>query len=435
MERTRSASGDGPPAHQRRHACRRDVAVAQARSAPRLFDARPSAGARRLRRDRQASASRAPVLVPMRGHQLNAVAPADSRRRLWHRRVAVVCILGTLLSSRLTAQTLRVRILDSLSSLPVPGAVLSAVDTAGRSVSTVLTSEQGTGLLQVGGAGRYTIAVRRIGFRPFVTGELTIRRGLDTAITLVLLSQRAVLPPARVTAHRQCDAEAPSPSAEAEPLWEEVRKALEATVLTRTGSLVTTEIISVKRLLSTSGRVLRSDSLKLGTRGERPYFARSEDELAESGYVQGNVRSGFRFFAPDEYVLLSDGFANRHCLSMAGSVRRDSRGVQLGVSFEPRRTNLHPDIRGTIWVDSASSELRQVEFVYVNVSPSPAVNGASGEVRFERTTGGAWIVSQWAIRMPRFPLSNIVRGGTALEGYTEVGGATRVVGIPTARRP
>jgi hypothetical protein len=350
-------------------------------------------------------------------------------------RVAVVCIMGTLFSASLTAQTLRVRVLDSLSSLPVPGAVVSAVDTAGRSVSTALTSEQGTGILRVGGAGGYTIAVRRIGFRPFVTGELTIRRGIDTTITLVLVSQRAVLPPARVKAHRECDAEAPSPSAEAEPLWEEVRKALEATVLTRTSSLVTTEITSVKRQLSLSGRVLRADSVRLGTRGERPYFARSEDELAESGYVRGNVRSGFQFFAPDEYVLLSAGFANRHCLSMSASVRRDSRGVQLGVSFEPRRSSLHPDIRGTIWVDSASSELRLVEFVYVNVPPSPAANGASGEVRFERTTGGAWIVSQWAIRIPRFPVSNIVRGGTALEGYTEVGGATRVVGNHTPRRP
>jgi hypothetical protein len=349
--------------------------------------------------------------------------------------VAVVCVLGTLLSARLTGQTLRLRILDSLSSLPVPGAVVSAVDTVGRTVSTVLTSEQGAGILRVGGAGHYTIAVRRIGFRPFVTGALAIRRDLDTALTLVIWSQRAVLPPARVMAHRKCDAQAPSPSAEAEPLWEEVRKALEATVLTRAGSLVTTEITSIKRMLSASGRVLRTDSLRLGTRGERPYFARSEDDLAASGYVQGNVRSGFQFFAPDEYVLLSAGFANRHCLSMAGKVRRDSRGVQLGVSFEPRESNVHPDIRGTVWVDSASSELRQVEFVYVNVPPVPAANGASGEVRFERTTGGAWIVSQWAIRMPRFPLSNIVRGGTSLEGYTEVGGATRVVGNPMARRP
>lgn len=363
------------------------------------------------------------------------VLESPASTRLWHRRLAVVCILGTLLGARLTAQTLRVRILDSLSSLPVPGAVLSAVDTAGRAVSTALTSEQGTGILRVGGAGHYTIAVRRIGFRPFVTGELTIRRDLDTAITLVLWSQHAVLPSARVMAHRKCDAEAPSPSAEAEPLWEEVRKALEATVLTRAGSLVTTEITSVKRQLSASGRVIRADSLLLGTRGERPYFARSEDALAESGYVQGNVRSGFQFFAPDEYVLLSAGFANRHCLSMAGSVRRDSRGVQLGVSFEPRQSSLHPDIRGTIWVDSASSQLRQVEFVYVNVPPSPAANGASGEVRFERTTGGAWIVSEWAIRIPHFPISNVVRGGTTLEGYTEVGGAARVVGNPVARRP
>jgi hypothetical protein len=58
-----------------------------------------------------------------------------------------------------------------------------------------------------------------------------------------------------------------------------------------------------------------------------------------------------------------------------------------------------PEIKGTLWVDRKSAEVRRLEFRYVNVS-AEAEDHAGGDLEFIRLRDGAWTIAHWEIRMP-----------------------------------
>jgi hypothetical protein len=98
-------------------------------------------------------------------------------------------------------------------------------------------------------------------------------------------------------------------------------------------------------------------------------------------------------------MFFSPAFANDHCFR----VTRDAKRAGLiGLAFEPtpdrKRT---PEIGGTLWVDQTSSQLRRLEFQFVNV-PSEQGEMAGGDLEFVRMRDGTWAISQWNIRMPAF---------------------------------
>jgi hypothetical protein len=97
-------------------------------------------------------------------------------------------------------------------------------------------------------------------------------------------------------------------------------------------------------------------------------------------------------------MLLSSRFVEDHCFRL--TTDRKQVGA-LGITFEPtpERKKGVPEIRGTLWVDRASSELRRLEFRYVNVSREEEEQ-AGGELEFVRMRDGAWAISRWNIRMP-----------------------------------
>jgi hypothetical protein len=98
-------------------------------------------------------------------------------------------------------------------------------------------------------------------------------------------------------------------------------------------------------------------------------------------------------------VLFSDEFLNRHCFKM--EQLRDSLTLgMVGLGFEPVGGNRIPDIRGVMWMDEKSAELRYVEFRYVNHGFSIETNVIGGRVEFVRLSNGGWIVSRYWIRMP-----------------------------------
>jgi hypothetical protein len=73
-----------------------------------------------------------------------------------------------------------------------------------------------------------------------------------------------------------------------------------------------------------------------------------------------------------------------------------------------------PELRGSFWMDSATRELRLVEFRYVNVGQAVPKGDPRGEVRFDVTRNGTWYVSRWFIRMPEVGTS----GSSGLPGGT-----------------
>ena len=69
------------------------------------------------------------------------------------------------------------------------------------------------------------------------------------------------------------------------------------------------------------------------------------------------------------------------------------------MSFEPVPRRELPDIRGVIWVDQRSAELREINFRFVNAGALSRFD-AGGFTRFRRMPSGAWIVDEWQLTAP-----------------------------------
>jgi hypothetical protein len=331
------------------------------------------------------------------------------------------------------AQTLRVRLLDEVSSQPLRGALVSAIAANGTTTPAVLSSADGVALVQVPEAGRYRVLVRRIGNRPFTSAELLAGGTVDPIVTLTVPTRPVILATIKVTARGSCDARAESPAPDAEPLWQEVRKALESSLLSRSQMHVITSAVTVDRWVGLDGRQERVDTTARGLTGSRPFRAQTPARLEHEGYVTGASSSGYDFYAPDEVTLLADNFTKLHCVWQTDSVRRDGPATLLGLGFEPRSNIRVGEIQGTIWVDSASSELRRVEFAYVHAPLPVEAKGIGGFVEFCHGASGVWIVCSWVIRMPRWRVSYVDRSvasrslGIKLGGYAEVGGTATIL--------
>jgi len=79
------------------------------------------------------------------------------------------------------------------------------------------------------------------------------------------------------------------------------------------------------------------------------------------------------------------------------------------------------DIRGTIWLDRESAQLRQLNFEYTRVPKWARGTEATGELRFAPLPDGGWIVQQWRLRVP-VPRVDLGTRQASLQGYRESSG-------------
>jgi hypothetical protein len=335
------------------------------------------------------------------------------------------------------AQDLRVRLLDAETRQPLAGVLVSAVNPGGAMGPAVLASADGIATVRLTGAGSHRLLIRRIGFAPVTTDQVAVPAESGQLLEIMVLVHRITLSTVRVVGSQACAEQTESPSAGAQAAWTEIRTALEASTLTRDQRMVTTTGLRFQRELRPDGTVAFVDTTLRGRSGERPFFAHAPGALEQDGYFKRHDDGTEDFYGPDEEVLLSAGFTRRHCVSVFPDVRRDSTGTQLALAFAPRDRDTRPEIRGLIWVDSATSELRRIEFEYVRISfPAPA-DSVGGSVEFTHLASGAWIVSAWVLRMPRFSVGSS-RYNMVLDGYLEVGGSASVVhevATPAAAAP
>ena len=241
-----------------------------------------------------------------------------------------------------------------------------------------------------------------------------------------MAAHRITLGTVHVVGNQVCANQTESPSAGAQAAWTQVREALEASALTRDQRLVTTAALRFQRDLRVDGKVNYADTALRGRSGERPFVAPAPAVLERDGYFKHHDDGSENFYAPDEAVLLSPGFTQHHCVTEFADVRRDSTGTQIALAFMPRDRDMRPEIKGLIWIDSATSELRRIDFEYVRISLAAPADSIGGSVQFQHLASGAWIVSGWALRMPRFRTADARARFTVLDGYIEVGGTARV---------
>ncbi len=311
------------------------------------------------------------------------------------RRIIRPVLAGSLLlcgSTAAGAQTVELRLRDESNRLPVAGAIVRLLRNDSVVVQ-VLSGAAGQALLPAAEASTYRIRVDRIGYSGFVTGPFELAAGAPFRMELLLPSQVITLPEIVVRTTTACDGQRGEGEAAA-ALWEEIRKALTANVLTQRTGAVELLLREFEREVSLTGRPVREWVYRLTRTTRPPFGSLAASNLVRVGFVYNQGDSAV-FAAPDANLLLSDEFVKSHCFSaVAGQPN------QVGLHFEPLRSRQVPEVAGTLWVNRLTGELRFLEFEYRNLPPALARSDLGGRVEFQRLSSGDWIVSNWFVRMP-----------------------------------
>lgn len=276
------------------------------------------------------------------------------------------------------------------------GALVALIDARDSVVAEGLSSDAGVRTLRAP-AGVYRVRVRRIGYLPFLSSELTLPRGRE--LVLNVESPRVELGEIVVNSKSPCKRTDPDARSLA-TVWDEIDKALRSTQLTTTDLKGIGWGRTYRRETRNDGTIISADSNVFRIIDRRPFGAIDPARLASEGYVLGDEDKGWSYFAPDEAVLLSDEFASTHCFRL---VRRSERPRQIGVAFEPVPRRTLSDISGILWLDQATSELREIVFRFVNAKGLSRFD-AGGFTRFRRVPSGTWIVDEWKLSVPRLEL-------------------------------
>jgi CarboxypepD_reg-like domain/Carboxypeptidase regulatory-like domain len=329
------------------------------------------------------------------------------------------------------AQTVTGVLVDRTTRNPIAAVMVSLLDSTSRPLHAVLSDSAGRFFLYARGAGRYFLRADRIGYATATTPALDVRAGPPLDYRFEIAARAVSLKELQVTGdERQC--RRLSDGAASQSLWQEARKALEATAWTARNRAVRFTVMRYERELDAAGRsVVREDRSSREIIGANPFVALAKEELATQGFARVSEQETV-FYAPDANVLLSDVFLDTHCFR----VRAGDPG-HVGLAFQPASGQRKPDVTGVLWLDRNSSELRTLTFQFTNLPGPQSSFPAGGEVHFERLSTGAWIVKSWKINGPLVGLrSNPALGGNpaistqpepVLVGQREEGGTVTAV--------
>ena len=321
-------------------------------------------------------------------------------RRVMLRAVARVA-LSFAAASAARAQTVRGVVVDPADQ-PVGGVVVLLVDSATRVDARALSDERGAFRLAAPRAGAYRLRTLRIGYRPVVSAPFQLLAGGEVTQRVVVTGLPVGLDTVRVAGQNVCRAFTDSGAATF-AVWEQIRAALTAAELTASARAIAATTVTYARAFDPyagrpPGRVLREQANVSTDYVTRAWRSPPPDSLRRAGYVVTDRDNTITYYAPGLDMLLSPLFVEDHCFKLTTDKKQPAL---LGIAFEPtpERARGVPDVRGTLWVDRASSELRRLEFRYVHLGPQQE-EYAGGDMAFVRLRDGTWAVARWAIRMP-----------------------------------
>jgi hypothetical protein len=352
------------------------------------------------------------------------------------------------------AQVVAGRVSSAADGTPLENAVVVLLDSARRRLGGTLSDSLGGFLLRAPAAGRYHVRADRVGSASAAAGPLDVAVG-DTARVRLALGAGQRLSAVRVTARERCDVPAAA-GAQATALWDAVRAALAGAALTANGGAVPYSLERFERSIEPGHRRVYHELRWIDPTMREIFASAPAEQLQRSGWVRqavaadsveavdletltgGRARAGSPagdeldnrgavFYGPDAATLLSEAFVNAHCLRAVASP--EARGAQAGLAFEPvrGRRNPLPDVRGTLWIDTATSELRELEFEYTDLPRPIARRRPGGSVTFRRLPNGAWFVDRWVLRMPVL-LQVAPNEPLVFHSEREVGGRTLIEG-------
>ncbi len=338
--------------------------------------------------------------------------------------MGVIALVAHLPLYPLCGQTVEVEVRDVSSNRLLSGAIVS-VDTGFTSPETsAITNENGRASLRVRPARQNLLSVRRIGYAPV---HKSISDATHAVVKIDMRANPVALEPVAIQVQSTCG------SLRAEPgivsrLWQDIELALEASVLSDAESNHPMEIEKYERDLDGRHREQRKTVEIISRFTNQPFSAASGKDLEENGYVRKRNESDY-YYAPDARTLLSDEFAGSHCFFPHTT---SSSSDLVGLRFDPKAWVTSPNIKGVLWVKAKTSELRTLDYEYVNLPLPIPVPGIGGRIEFEKLPSGEWFINKWVIRTPR--VGRITRSGAGwnanvvvdtLIGFHEVGAVVR----------
>lgn len=295
-------------------------------------------------------------------------------------------------------QVVRGVVLEAAELAPVQGAMVVMLGESAAVHSSIITNEAGRFTLRARTAGSYALRVQRIGFRDTDTDAFELRDGETVERDIRVAHETIALAPITAEAQSRCVVR-PTAGLAVASLWEEARKALLATALTSDRYRFTISLYTRQLDRGTLRTVQESSRQRTGPSTASPLVSLPAEHLLTRGFIEA-TDSGVMYYAPDAHVLLSDEFLDEYCFHVARDDRRQHPGL-IGLAFGPVSRRGPPAIRGTLWLDQSSFELRYLEYSYVRYAmPDGPADRLGGRVEFEVLPNGTWIVRRYWIRMP-----------------------------------
>lgn len=361
--------------------------------------------------------------------------------------VSPAVVLALVLPDAARAQAVGGEVVDGVTGAPLPNAVVMLLDSAQARHGAALSDSAGRFTLRAPGAGTYTVRAERVGSTSATSAPLALAVG-DTARVRLALGAAARLSAIRVTARERCRVR-PAEGETAARLWEEARKALAGTALGESREARDVRLGRFTRVIASDRKTVRHETWSLAGADVQQFRSMDAADLGERGFVEPAMSAAGTdsvvYYAPDAEVLLSDAFLSSHCLRAVTAP--SARPGQVGLAIEPvpRRGEKRADVKGTLWIDTASFELRDFEFEYTDLPALVPEGRAGGRVGFGRRADGRWFVNRWMISMPtaetvtylrnvapslHAPAARDDRETAIVVGLTEVGGRAIVPGTP-----
>ena len=172
-------------------------------------------------------------------------------------------------------QSVALRVTDRTNGGALGGALVSLQDQAGKRIVQTLADERGRANLKAPAAGRYRLRVDAIGYQGVVGDPFDLPDGVALERSVSLEGAPLNLKELVVASSRpvQCDLEEARGTAAAR-LWDEARKALTGTQLTRAHPLEL-EVRTFERRLDSRGRIVDETSEARRAPTARPWVCAS----------------------------------------------------------------------------------------------------------------------------------------------------------------
>jgi hypothetical protein len=210
-------------------------------------------------------------------------------------------------------------------------------------------------------------------------------------------------------------------------VWDQARAALTATQATTAERNLLATTVRYERYYDANQRTLRGQRVQVhADSASAPWQEQSADVLHRLGYITGTADDSTTFYAPGIETLLSEIFAEDHCFHL----QRGDDSTRVGLAFEPIESRAKvPEVHGTLWLDRATAELKEMEYGYTNVTPARVVEVAGGALSFARAGKAGWVISAWDIHMPILSTSPAVAPITVRGAMGALHDPPRVTGV------